>query len=204
MDVTVEGGFADSVFGAQAAFRAIMEALARPGTVQALGAGDLAALPAPPLPLTPELGAVALTLVDHDTPLWLDAALRDSDAVTGWLKFHCGAVLTDDPAKAAFALVSDPAALPGLSSFAQGTDEYPDRSTTIAIAGAAKRRVRLEGPGIRTAFDAELPLPNGDFLAQWAVNRARFPRGVDLLLLAPGMVSGLPRTTRILEGSTCM
>jgi alpha-D-ribose 1-methylphosphonate 5-triphosphate synthase subunit PhnH len=37
----------------------------------------------------------------------------------------------------------------------------------------------------------------GDVVAQRAENRARFPRGVDLLLVASGEVIGLPRTTRV-------
>lgn len=199
MDVTVEGGFADAVLGAQAAFRAIMEALARPGSLQGLGT-----LPAPPAPLLPELGAVALTLVDHDTPLWLDPGLASSTAVTGWLRFHCGAVLTAEPGAAGFALCADPALLPPLGQFAQGSDAYPDRSTTLVIAGAARREVRLEGPGLKAPADVMLPLPGGDFLVQLAANRGRFPRGVDLLLVGDGQVAGLPRTTRVLEGKPCM
>ena len=72
-----------------------------PGTVQSIASDAL-----PPLPLTPELGAVALTLCDHDTPLWLDPGLATSEAVVAWLNFHCGAPLTTDAAEAQFALVS--------------------------------------------------------------------------------------------------
>jgi len=195
MDTTIEGGFADLVLGAQNVFRAVMDALARPGTVQSI-ASDAA----PPAPLTPELGAVALTLCDHDTLVWLDPVLASSEAVTSWLAFHCGAPLTSEIGEAAFALVSDVALLPSLDSFGQGTDEYPDRSTTVVLAAAAApRAVTLKGPGIKDRLTAELPLPGGDFIDQWAENRERFPRGVDLLLVRAGTVVGLPRTTRISE-----
>jgi alpha-D-ribose 1-methylphosphonate 5-triphosphate synthase subunit PhnH len=90
--------------------------------------------------------------------------------------------------------------LPSFERFAQGTDEYPDRSTTIALAlpsltgGAA---LTLRGPGIKgEAVIAPSGVPE-DFLAQRADNKARFPRGTDLLLLAAGQVIGLPRTTRV-------
>ena len=60
-------GFADAVREAQAVFRTVMMALARPGTI-----GRIEARLTPPAPLTPELAAVALTLADHETPVWLD------------------------------------------------------------------------------------------------------------------------------------
>lgn len=195
METTIEGGFADLVLGAQNVFRAVMDALARPGTVQSI-ASDAT----PPAPLTPELGAVALTLCDHDTLVWLDPVLAANEAVVKWLAFHCGAPLTTDIGEAAFALVTDATQLPLLEAFGQGTDEYPDRSTTVVLAvGTARQAVTLKGPGIKDQLTTELPLPGGDFLAQWAENRTRFPRGVDLLLVRDGTVIGLPRTTRISE-----
>ncbi len=195
MDLSIEGGFADVVLGAQGVFRATMEALARPGRPQPIGTDA-----APPAPLIPELGAIALTLCDGDTPVWLDPDLRRSEAVAAWLAFHCGCRLTDDPAEAHFALVTDAALLPRLDTLAQGTDEYPDRSTTLVLAtGISETPVMLKGPGIKGELRTALPLPGGDFLAQWVDNRARFPRGIDLLLVSSGTVTGLPRTTRISE-----
>ena len=144
MDLSIEGGFADIVLGAQGVFRATMEALARPGQPQGIGTDA-----APPAPLTPELGAVALTLCDHDTLVWLDPTLRASEAVTAWLAFHCGAPITDDIGEAAFALVTDSSLVPRLDTMGQGADEYPDRSTTLVLAaGLAETAVVLKGPGI--------------------------------------------------------
>jgi len=195
MDLSIEGGFSDLVLGAQSVFRATMEALARPGQAQGIGTDA-----APPAPMTPELGAIALTLCDHDTRVWLDPQLRKSEAVTAWLAFHCGAPLTDDLAEAAFAFVTDASLLPRLETMAQGTDEYPDRSTTVVVAaGLAEQAVVLKGPGINGELRTVLPLPDGGFLEQWIDNRARFPRGIDLLLVRNGTVIGLPRTTRISE-----
>ena len=88
-----------------------------------------------------------------------------------------------------------------------GTDEYPDRSTTLIIAVGEPR------PCFRHAADAaagtrhrDLPqtiAPNvqmrATFVEQWADNRAKFPRGVDVIFVADGHVAGLPRTTRIGE-----
>ena len=89
MSEALDAGFADPVLGAQSTFRAVMEALSRPGTAQPI------AFPAtPPIPLTAELAAVALTLFDHDTAVWLDPALMELDAVCTWLAFHTGAPVT--------------------------------------------------------------------------------------------------------------
>lgn len=193
--VQLDGGFADPVHGAQGAFRALMDALANPGQPQLLG-GDVT----PVSGFAPELAAVALSMCDHDTLLWLDPDLSGSEAIVAWLRFQTGAPLTHAPAKAQFALVSRVAAMPSLGQFALGSAEYPDRSTTVAVTlpsldGGPK--LELRGPGIkatRTIAPAGLP---DDFVSQWADNRALFPRGVDLLLVSERQVIGLPRTTRI-------
>jgi alpha-D-ribose 1-methylphosphonate 5-triphosphate synthase subunit PhnH len=189
------GGFTEPVFGAQAVFRALMDALANPGRPRPLAAG-LAA----PAELPPGLAAVALTLCDHDTPLWLDAELAASDAVLAWLRFHTAAPIVTAPAAAHFALATRAVLLPPLARFAPGTDDYPDRSTTIVLALPALRggpALVLRGPGIAGEIRiAPQGLP-ADFVAQWTANRAHFPRGIDLLLVAGTEVLGLPRTTRI-------
>jgi alpha-D-ribose 1-methylphosphonate 5-triphosphate synthase subunit PhnH len=190
-------GFADPVHDAQGTFRAVMDALARPGRILPLSPGL-----APPAPLTPELAAVALALTDADTPVWLDAALAASPEVAAYLRFHTGAPLTDDPARAAFALVRHPGRCLPLGDFAPGTPAYPDTSTTLVLAFDALadgEGLRLAGPGIRdTARLAVEPLPDG-LVGQLAENHAGFPLGVDLILTAPGRVAGLPRSTAVTE-----
>jgi alpha-D-ribose 1-methylphosphonate 5-triphosphate synthase subunit PhnH len=190
-------GFSDPVMDGQAVFRKTMDALAQPGTLQ-----ELLFTLDPPAPLTPELAAIALTLADHEAPLWLDAALRGSQDVVDYLRFHTGAAIVSDPQDAAFALICDPAAMPKLDAFSLGIQEYPDRSTTIVIALETLETGRgfaLSGPGIsETSHLVASPLP-ADFLAQWQANRSLFPCGVDLILTAPGRIAGLPRSTVITE-----
>ena len=187
----------DGVFASQAAFRALMEAFARPGEIKAVRG-----VAAPP-PLAPAAAAVVQSLADYETPIWLDPPLAETPAVGEWIRFHTGARLTSDPGAAAFALIADADALPDFASFALGSEEYPDRSTTLIVqvarfAGAA---LTLEGPGIRTtrAFAAE-PLPN-DFAQRLAANRELFPRGVDLVLVADDQVLALPRSVRLVPES---
>ena len=194
-EAALVAGFADPVREAQAVFRAVMMALARPGTLRAIMPP-----PPPPAPLDAGLAAIAMALCDFETRVWLDAPLAASDAVTGYLRFQTGAPLTEDPAAAAFALVSDPSTLTGLAGFAQGTPDYPDRSTTLVMAVpslAEGAGWTLRGPGIdgkaRLAVGG-LPAEFSDWLAD---NRSQFPLGVDLVFVAGDRVAALPRSTAV-------
>jgi len=148
-----------------------------------------------------ELGSISLTLSDHDTAIWLSPAL-DTEAVRGFVGFHTGATIAADPAKAQFAFVAAVDTLPDLAQCNLGTQDYPDRSTTIVVAVPALtggKRLVLRGPGIRDTQEMSVTGLPEDFVAQWSDNRELFPRGVDLLLVAEGQVIGLPRSTRIVE-----
>ena len=189
-------GLQDPVHDAQACFRSVMNALARPGTEQPIAASGLT----PPAPLTPAAAAIALTLFDYDTPVWLDRPLMASEPVKAFLRFHTGAPIVSEPVEAAFALVSDPAHLPSLASFNQGSAEYPDRSTTVILTGqefGKSGTVTLSGPGIKeTAVFATAPLPPV-FWDQVIANSKLFPRGVDLVFAGKSKITALPRSTRV-------
>ena len=186
-------GFADPVGEAQSVFRSVLTALSRPGRVQPVIAHIL-----PPKPLTPELAAICLALADPDAPLWLDPTLAREAAVAAFLRFHTGAPIVADPAKAAFALVRHAHHLGDPSAFGQGSQDYPDRSTTIVLAVdtlSDEGLYRVTGPGVKAANTfAASPLPE-DFVATAAANHALFPRGVDWLLAGAGRVLGLPRSS---------
>ncbi|WP_068408153.1 phosphonate C-P lyase system protein PhnH [Labrenzia sp. OB1] len=194
-------GFHDPVHDAQACFRAVMNAMARPGTRQSL---DIAGL-TPPAPLTSVAAALALTLLDYDTPVWLDKPLMASEAVKAFLRFHTGAPIVNEPVEAAFALVANPGQMIPLASFNQGSAEYPDRSATVILLGqgfgaarTATPAVTLTGPGIQdsTAFPVG-PVPPV-FWEQVAANSRQFPRGIDLIFAGAAEIAALPRSTRIL------
>jgi alpha-D-ribose 1-methylphosphonate 5-triphosphate synthase subunit PhnH len=196
METILESGFASPVLEAQTAFRAIMDALANPGTVQNLVAPQTASAHLPA-----GLASVVLTLTDHDTPAWLSQSLQ-APAVREFVGFHTGAPIVQQPGRAAFAFAASAAELPPLDQFNLGTQEYPDRSTTIVLAVEALtggKTLVIRGPGIKDhAHISPHGLPE-NFVAQWAANRELFPRGIDLLLIADGQVMGLPRSTRIGE-----
>jgi len=189
-------GFADPVLSAQSTFRAVLDAMARPGSVQRIGAA-----PTPPSRLARGAAAIALTLCDHDTPVWLGADLA-ADDTAAWLRFHCGCELVDAPARAAFAFVGSAADLPDFAEFNLGTSDYPDRSTTLILQVqtlAAGAGMVLAGPGIRdhSRLLAEL-LPH-DMVARLARNHALFPRGIDLLLATDDAVAAIPRSVRVAQ-----
>ncbi|MCX2724993.1 phosphonate C-P lyase system protein PhnH [Roseibium salinum] len=192
-------GFQDPVHDAQACFRAIMNAMARPGTLQAATATGLT----PPAPLTPVAAALALTLFDYDTPVWLDRSLMKSEAVKAFLRFHTGAPIVTEPVEAAFALVGDPLSMIPLAGFNQGSAEYPDRSTTVILLGqdfGAAQTVTLTGPGIKDSRTfASGPLPPV-FWDQVISNNKQFPRGIDVIFAGGDQIAALPRSTRITEG----
>lgn len=190
-------GFADKVLSAQSTFRSVMDAMARPGSVQRIvpmaGAAG---------PMTRGTAAIALTLFDHDTPLWLDARMAESQAVVKWLKFHTGAPVVQDSSIASFALISDGAALPPLERFALGTSEYPDRSTIVILqvdSLDAGRSFELRGPGIEGAAALQASIRPDDLFERLQSNEALFPRGIDVVLVADDAVVAIPRTTRVVN-----
>lgn len=195
LDLTAVGaGFGDPARDSQAAFRRMMDAMARPGLVVEL---TLAA--APPAILGRAAAAAALTLFDFETPVWLDAPLRDG-AVETWLRFHAGCPVTADPQEAAFALVSRPLEMPELAAFDAGDAKYPDRSTTLILeleALEGGQPVALSGPGVKgERVISPMGLPDG-FWAQLQANTAQFQFGVDVMLVASSKLMALPRSTRV-------
>jgi alpha-D-ribose 1-methylphosphonate 5-triphosphate synthase subunit PhnH len=187
--------FADPVCASQAVFRSVMDAMARPGTIVATGS-----LARAPQPLGLAAAAVALTLIDYETPVWLDPALAQSPEVAAWLRFHTGAPLTDDPRQAVFGFIADPPRMPPFEAFSQGSMEYPDRAATLVLQVerlSGDGGFYLSGPGVRgsRALSAS-PLP-ADFAARMRANRALFPRGLDIILASATMVAALPRSVHV-------
>lgn len=146
--------------------------------------------------------AIALTLFDHDTPLWLDARMHETSDVVKWLKFHTGAPVVQDSSIASFALISDGGALPSLERFALGTSEYPDRSTTLILQVESLdsgRSFELRGPGIDGVATLQASIKPFDVFERLRINEALFPRGIDVVLVADDAMVAIPRTTRIVS-----
>jgi alpha-D-ribose 1-methylphosphonate 5-triphosphate synthase subunit PhnH len=167
--------------------------MARPGDVKHV-AGVHA-----PSPLMPASAVVLRSLADYETPVWLDRVCAGNPAIAEWIRFQTSAPIIPDASAASLAVVADADALPAFEAFAQGTDEYPDRSTTliVQIGGFHSRTFKLSGPGIRTERHVMIDGLPDDFVERWAENRALFPRGVDLILVAGAEIMALPRAVQI-------
>lgn len=198
---TLSGGFDTPALQSAHAFRSIMEAMARPGRIQAVAGAK------PPAPLSDAAGTVLLTLCDTDTPVCL-AGAADNDEVRAWLAFHTGAPLSD-PSRCMFAVGTWDSLMP-LDAFPVGTSEYPDRSATLIVETAelaapgtmsvtmsgtksgAMPGAMLTGPGIKSS--AALSLPE---IAAFERNRALFPLGLDFIFTCGAQLAALPRSTRV-------
>ena len=145
--------------------------------------------------------AIALTLFDHDTPIWLDAAMSATPDVARWLKFHASAPVVEDSSIASFALIGDAANLPALECFAFGSGEYPDRSTTLILQIDSLTQgpaFELKGPGIDGSAVLQAMIKPRDLFQRLSINEALFPRGIDVVLVHDDNIVAIPRTTRLI------
>lgn len=184
---TLSGGFDNPAIQSAHAFRSVMEAMARPGTIQDIEGAE------PPAPLSKAAGSVLLTLCDTDTPVYLAGAF-DCEPVKKWLAFHTGAPLTG-PSHCMFAVGSWDALAP-LQAYQIGTSEYPDRSATLIVEcdGLAANGATLTGPGIKQKASLSLPKT-----AAFQKNAALFPLGLDFIFTSGDQLAALPRTTQVAE-----
>jgi alpha-D-ribose 1-methylphosphonate 5-triphosphate synthase subunit PhnH len=188
-------GFADKVLSAQSTFRSVMDAMARPGSIQ-----RIAAVAGTPAAVMRGTAAIALTLFDHDTPVWLDQRMSATPDVAKWLKFHTSAPVIADSAISSFALIGDPQNLPALDRFAFGSNEYPDRSTTLILQVESLSQgpvYRLRGPGVDGISTLRATIEPHDLFVRLAINAILFPRGIDVVLVDDASIVAIPRTTRL-------
>lgn len=181
----LEGGFTEAPVQSAQAFREILEAMARPGTIRRVQGAT------PPAPLSIAAGVALLVLTDPTTSLHL-AGLTDCPAVRDWVAFHIGAPLV--PAEMADFAVGSWDALQPVGRFRIGQPDYPDRSVTLIVDcdRLVNHGAGLTGPGIETATWLNLPETTA-----FRANRALFPLGFDTLFTAGDRIAGLPRSTRV-------
>ena len=187
----LQPGFAEPVAGAQSCFRAVLDAMARPGRIREAGT-DLT----PPAPLAPATAAVLLTLLDYDTPVWLDQAAAASRT---WIGFHCGAPIVPAIDACSFAVALT---LPELTMLPAGSHEAPESAATLILQVSAfgrGRTYRLAGPGLRGPAHLSVDGLPAEFASAWQENHTQFPRGVDIVLCAGTSLAALPRSVALQE-----
>ena len=181
----LEGAFANAPIENAVAFRAAMNALARPGQIETISGAK------PPAPLSVAAGSLILMLCDAETPVSLSGSF-DTAMIRDWIIFHTGAPIVS-PDEAVFAIGKWKSLLP-LSQFAIGTAQYPDRSATLIVEcdELSSQGETLTGPGIKAT--AQLSLPDTQTFQH---NAKLFPLGLDFFFTSGSQVAALPRTTKV-------
>ncbi|KND62459.1 PhnH protein [Candidatus Burkholderia verschuerenii] len=197
---TLVPGFNDPVHDAQRVFRALLDALARPGSIVSLDA----ALPANHamrdglagrVPLAAFASLLALT--DYSTPVFL---ARDDRTFGDALRFHASSALTHKRDEAAFVYIDDVSQMPSLDGFAQGEPETPEDAATLFIRVPSLTEgepLVWRGPGIDEASTVRVAGLSREFWRERAALTAQFPCGIDCYLVAGATLIGLPRTTQV-------
>lgn len=181
----------------QRAFRALLDGMARPGTMQSLGKLDERGNAAAPI-------ALFEALVDHEVSFAVAPANAETEeALLRLTGSHLAGV-----AQADYVLASRDAIGIALAEAQAGEPEYPDRGATVvalvdsisAGPGPGDELV-LEGPGIlgsRSVWVSGFPR---HAVALFLERNREVPLGIDLVLIAPdGTFTCLPRYTRIQGG----
>jgi len=170
---------------AHAVFRAVQEALARPGTPVTLqSAPDV---PTALLPL--------LALADLGTPTHVD------DEWSELVRLTTSAPVVPLP-DARLVALDRPLGTDGLRSLRRGSILAPEDGAFVCLGVTAFHgsRFQLRGPGVRDSAVMEVAGLPVDFAAVRADLVAGFPAGVDFLFVTPGGTAiGLPRSTRLTE-----
>jgi len=205
MDLAQLGaGFADPIQHSQQAFRALLTAQSRPGSLQTLTGRPLPHAPG----LSPALGAALLTVLDSECRAFFAPEVA-STALDTYLRFHTG-VRPSSPMQAHFVVSGTDSAGPALwNALDAGSDEAPHASTSWWIdvpwlgtdrglpAAADTQWLQLMGPGIRDATTLGVSGLGAAFWQWRLAQQSLYPCGIDLLLCCGVQIVALPRSTRI-------
>lgn len=188
--MTLLASFTHPVADSQQAFRRILKAMSEPGVMVSL----------PQLPAwgmaSSAATAVLMTLVDRETPLYLDSRLSNEALLTN-LRFHTGAPVTEQT-DAPFALLHAKSDIP-IQPFSPGDNFSPEKSTTLIIEVPSLNgglTLRLSGPGLMESRAIAPQLPES-VLHYLRERPHSFPQGIDLIFTCGENMMALPRTTAV-------
>ncbi|MGE0803464.1 MAG: phosphonate C-P lyase system protein PhnH [Lautropia sp.] len=190
-------GFAAPVADRQRTFRAVLSAMARPGTVQHAAGPDFDH----PAVASPALTAVLLTLADRETAVWLSPRLARHPSLAAFARFFTGCTLVADPAAAALlccAAADTPALV--LDALELGSDEAPHLGATLVVDAqglSTGRALTLTGPGVEQPLAVRIDLPDDRVWQQRQALEPAFPRGIELLFACGERLLAIPRSTHL-------
>lgn len=196
----------DPVHDTQRVYRALLDAMARPGTILDIGPATSKWDRSPGFNRT--AAAISLTLLDGEVghAVRMDESRPLADFIRRMTFSPAVAVHEADYVFADGA--SDAEAVARLAeSLKRGTHEAPDLGATLLLSvkelgseAACERKWMLSGPGI--ADEAVICISG--LAAEWLTERnkanAEYPLGIDIVLFTEeGLLAALPRTTNIKE-----
>lgn len=194
----VTPGFTDPVHHAQQSFRALLTALAEPGTVQTI-ASDIQFHG-----ISRATTAAILTLCDHTTPLYISQHLA-SPALLENIAFHTSAPITQEKSQAEFALLQVQE-FEDISEYRLGSESQPQLSCTFLLQcqhTESPLTLSLSGPGIDQARNCQINGLTDAQVAMLQVNHQQFPQGYDCFFFHNNQVTALPRSTAIELEAAC-
>jgi alpha-D-ribose 1-methylphosphonate 5-triphosphate synthase subunit PhnH len=193
----------DEVFDAQEHYRLLLDAMARPGTINVLPRMSLTTPPA----ITSAAALVGFALLNADVSFYADG--EAADIVTRYLVVNTAAT-PESPGNADFVFAQGTASAALVADMKKGTLPYPDEGATLVasvealaseaqgLGGKPYLALTLEGPGIkekRTFFVSGL---GSELIAGLQACNQEFPSGVDLILTDPGhRIACIPRSSRV-------
>ena len=204
----------DAVFDAQADYRLLLDAMARPGKINKLPRRGLT----PPPGLSEAAASVGFALLDANASFFVAGAGVGGENVTGeemaitrYLVVHASARPVGI-AEADFVFAGGFASTSLVAAMKKGTLAYPDEGATLVVDVeklAAERYVTppdsgsalaltLSGPGVageRTFFVIGLDAALVEALQEC---NAEFPLGIDVVLAdAAGRIACIPRSSKV-------
>jgi alpha-D-ribose 1-methylphosphonate 5-triphosphate synthase subunit PhnH len=198
-----EVGF-DEVFDSQATFRALLDAMSRPGTIQKIRRITYTASPGGFC--RPSL-SILKTLCDHRVSF----SIGESHATSEWIRYLevnlSAPYRTVDSAD--FVLFDGAAYDDGFTRIRRGSLEFPEGSATALLfiarlsAGPDDTEgpvcdLTVAGPGVNGRARLSVTGLDPTYVAERKRSNRAFPLGIDLFLVDPdGLVAGVPRTSTV-------
>jgi alpha-D-ribose 1-methylphosphonate 5-triphosphate synthase subunit PhnH len=195
----------DEVFDSQETFRALLDAMSRPGRPCILGWREYRGTPKG---LNPFAFSVMKTLLDHRVSFSLGGWPERPDLIR-YLEMNTGASFRE-PGEADYVLFSGPSFHEDFTLLKRGSAEYPERSATalVSVRGIEDEEERsrdgprlllnLTGPGVKGAARAWISGLDRRYLEARSFVNVFYPMGIDVVLIdGEGRLLGVPRTCRV-------